>query len=31
MVVEHLPLKLNYSIKINIMENLIRISYIVCV
>ena len=31
MVVECLALTLNYSIKINIMENLIRISYIVCV
>ena len=31
MVVEHLALTLNYSIKINIMETLIRISYIVCV
>ena len=31
MVVEHLALTLNYSIKINIMENLIRISDIVCV
>ena len=29
MVVERLALTLNYSIKINIMENLIRISYIV--
>ena len=31
MVVVRLALTLNYSIKINIMENLIRISYIVCV
>ena len=31
MVVERLALTLNYSIKTNIMENLIRISYIVCV
>ena len=31
MVVERLALTLNYSIKISIMENLIIMSYIVCV